>query len=163
MTAKASDGTCHAQGIRDELSQLTTGLDELRDLFRRRLFEDREKRRMLERLFDDLDAAKRGVLFEGMIPLVRGILLVIDRVDGFNEEGKEFVESVREELIEVLKRQGIDEVRCEGAVDPRVHDVRRVIEDGSTSADLIVECVEKRGFQFGNHLVRPAAIVARKV
>ena len=133
-------------------------LDELTDLFKRRLLDDRQKRATIEALRQDLDTAHRGLAADYLLPLVRGLALVVDRLDRYEGADTEFAGSVRAELVDLLDRHGVTEVEVSGVFDPTRHEA----VDTDTTADVpdgyVVE-VRRRGFAYGDAVLRPAQVV----
>lgn len=132
-------------------------LDELRDLFQRRLLDDRGKREAIEALREELRQAKDGPFREFVEPLVHSLALVVDRLDRYEGVDPAFVASVRDELLDVLARHGITQVEVD-VFDPERHEaVASAVVDG-TPAGRVVER-RRRGFAHGPRVFRPAQVV----
>ena len=155
--AGASDDRTDSDGIEGLLDKL----DELTDLFRRRLVDDKDKRRLIDSIQRELEVAKRGPFFEIQFPLVRSLFSVIDRVDAYEGPDADFVSSVGEELVEALRRIGVDEVETAGVVDPAYHEIH-IAQGRDNEGIWAVADVLRRGFRFHDRLLRPARVVARR-
>jgi molecular chaperone GrpE (heat shock protein) len=139
-------------------------LDELRDLFRRRLLDDRDKRMLVEELHDRMRRAEEGVALEYLLPLIFRIMLVIDRLDDYTGGDPDFVASIREDLLLGFGQHGVETVDAAGPVDPGLHEVVEVQDGGERSgAPLVISRVIQRGFRYGARLLRPARVIAAPV
>ena len=140
----------------------------LRDLFQRRLLEDRARQRMYDELYDQLAFARKGLVDEYLAPMVREILLVVDRVETAAEQGpakdRAALDSVRAELLEVLLRRGLRRVDVLGEpFDPRLHEaVGRSPVSDPAEAGRVVE-VRRPGYLLADRLIRPAQVVVGHV
>jgi molecular chaperone GrpE (heat shock protein) len=136
-------------------------LDELRDLFRRRLLDDRDKRLLVEELHDRVQRAEEGIALEYLLPLIFRIMLVVDRLDDYAGADPDFVASIREEMLLAFSQHGVESVDGLGPVDPGFHEVVGV-QGGRDrpGAALMVERVVQRGFRYGARLLRPARVTA---
>lgn len=160
----------------DPRQEILTRLDQLQDLFVRRLSEDRDKRHLIEDLGDRLRAAEDGVVREYLTPIVVGAARVIDRIDAYayaenqtaNEPGSPgeqhlaFVRSLGSELVSLLEQHGVEQVRVrvDEPFDPHVHEMVHLRGDHSAHGALRVHAVLRRGFQYRSQLLRPAQVVA---
>lgn len=133
-------------------------LDELKDLFSRRLLDDRQKRATIESLQQQLDQAQRGLAADYLLPLVRELALVLDRLDRYQGPDAEFAGSVGAELVELLDRHGVTEVPADGEFDPARHEAVDTATAAGVPAGRVVE-VRRRGFAYGAAVLRPAQVV----
>lgn len=139
------------------LADVARAVAELKDLFVRRLFEDKDKRRLIDSLLTQLDA-ERNPFRQHLHPAVREIALVIDRADDYEGPDPQFAGSVRDELIELLERLGVLQVQTDGLFDPARHEMAATVQDLSRPDRDIVR-VLARGFAHGDWLFRPARVV----
>ncbi|MDN3353874.1 nucleotide exchange factor GrpE [Actinomadura sp. DC4] len=135
-------------------------LDELRDLFRRRLLDDRDKRLLVEELHDRVRRAEEGVALEYLLPLIFRIMLAVDRLDDYSGADPDFVASVREEMLLAFSQHGIESIDALGPVDPAFHEVVDVQGGDRTGTELLVGRVIQRGYRYGGRLLRPARVSA---
>jgi molecular chaperone GrpE len=146
-----------------ELQDVHTRLDELLDLFRRRLLDDRDKRRLIDDAFERARSAEAGPFREVLHPFVVGTALVVDRLDGYRGDDPGFAASIRDELLDVLQRHGVEQVEASGPVDPRCHEVMEVLEvpdPGLEACGPAVHQVLRRGYRHGDWVFRAARVVA---
>lgn len=142
----------------DALARIETQLADLTDLFRRRLFDDRDKRRLIDSLAEQARGAELGAFRQYLHPVVLGVAMVIDRLDAYQGPDPQTAESIREELLDVLGRHGVSPVDAQGPVDPRLHEV--VAIDGPARQHMVVASVQARGYRHGDWVFRPARVVA---
>lgn len=150
-----SDG--HLAALKEEVSQL-------RDLFQRRLYEDKAKNRLYEELYEQLAVARGGLTEQLLAPLLRELLLVVDRVDRFDrvdlltDDEVDILGSVSDELMELMERRGLRRVPASGTFDPAIHEAVR----GETVADKppgIILDVIRPGYFLGRQLLRAEQVV----
>ncbi|MBV7412362.1 nucleotide exchange factor GrpE [Dermabacteraceae bacterium TAE3-ERU27] len=133
-------------------------LQYLRNLFARRLNEDKQKEALIRELIASNQRRDEGWIYAD---LFKECLLAIDRLDQ-SVAGFEIAESVRDELLEVFRRRGLEEVRSEGKFDARYHEAVEVVPASEgTSAGDIVE-VKRSGYSLSGKILRPARVVVAK-
>jgi molecular chaperone GrpE (heat shock protein) len=140
--------------VEDTLADLVTEVAELRDLFFRRLYHDKDKRRLIDELSE---RAESGAFRQHLLPVVVGLAQLIDRIDRYTGPDPTFVASVREELLELLDRQGVRPVPDSGPFDPHFHEA--VDRDEAMPGGTIV-AVRRHGYAYGEWVFRPAQVVA---
>jgi molecular chaperone GrpE len=137
------------------VAELAVAVDDLTDLFRRRLYEDKVRARALDLLQSEVEFARTGLQTTFVLPMVRELLLVVDR--GYASED-ELGESLADEVLEVLRRRGLEVLDTAGSFDPAVHEaVGTVDAEGLTVG--AVAAVRRPGYRMHEHLVRPAQVV----
>lgn len=138
------------------VDELAREVAALRDLFNRRLLEDRDKKRLYDELYAQLEFARSGLLREYLAPLARELLLLADRLE--SEGDDDFRTSVVTELLEPFYRRGLVDIATDGPFDPATHEVgATVATTDETKAGSIV-AVERLGFLLGDRLLRPARV-----
>lgn len=143
-------------GIRtpDVLEEIT----HLRDLFQRRLLEDKAKNRLYDELYDQLALARGGLADQLLAPIFRELLLVIDRVEGLAQDGDVVLESIAHELLELLERHAVLPVPRRPEFDPAIHEAVRTVESADHSPGTVVE-VLRSGYTRDAKLLRPERVV----
>lgn len=145
------------------LESLETQLNELTDLFRRRLLEDKVKQRAFDELYDQLQFARTGLSEQFMTPLVREVLMVCDRIEEAADTST-VMGSVRDELLEVFRRRGLEEIDATGKFDPRMHESVGTRDVDQSIGDGTILSMARSGYRFGDRVLRPAKVlVARYV
>lgn len=142
----------------EEQGDVVRELAELKDLFVRRLYDDRDKRRLIDELAEQLKHAETGPFRQYLQPVVYAVALLIDRVDRYQGPDLEFADSVREELLELLRQQGVREVAVGEGFDPAYHEVVEARPDPSRPRGEVLS-VRRRGFAHGGWVFRPAQVV----
>ncbi len=133
------------------LQELRQELASLRDLFTRRLMEDKQKTELIKTLGD-------GARFAFVEPFLYELILLLDRLDRAEDE---FSGSVRDELFDILQRRGLERIEVKKEYDPRLYKAVRVTESAEVSA-LTVTGVVRRGYMFSGRVVRPAEVVVAR-
>jgi len=145
--------------LSDQVAQLTDEVGQLRDLFSRRLADDRTKSRALDALQEQLDQANGALARELMAPLAAELLLVVDRVGEMATPSAADVESIGAELLEILERRGVRPVEEHSEFDPTLDEVADTVPaDADTPAGTVVRTV-RAGYRLDGRLVRPARVV----
>jgi len=132
----------------EPLKNLAVDVSELKDLFRRRLMEDKQKTELIKTL-------SSAASFAVIEPFLVDIILVLDRIEKSTDE---FVCSIHDELLETLQRRGVKRVDVSGGFDPAIHQaVRRESSDEVQSISILQ--VVRNGYLFGGRVLRPAEVV----
>lgn len=144
-----------------EVDLVQKRLDELHTKFDASLREDDAQQQLFNQLYDDMQARRREQLDDHLLPLVRSILLVIDRidarVDGTEDAGAE-LGTLREELLDALYAVGVEPIEL--APGERDHRLQRVVETLGASDQPWVE--RKPGYLLGTRVIRPQQIGVRE-
>lgn len=141
-----------------DLAEITKRLDDLADLFVRRLSDDRARRAAVEELSERLRQAELGPFRQYLQPFVHGLALVVDRLDRYEGPDPEFATSIGDELRELLDRHGVREVEVGEEFDPAGHEAVEVRHEPEKSAGAVLE-VRRAGFAHGPWVFRPAHVV----
>jgi molecular chaperone GrpE len=141
---------------------LTEEVAQLRDLFQRRLFEDKAKNRLYDELFEQLTIARGGLAQQLLSPLFLELLLVVDRVTDLNRDDDVVLESIAAELLELLERRNVRRVPSVSVFDPGIHDAVRVESREDLAPGTILE-VLRRGYLLGTTLLRAERVVVAAV
>lgn len=147
----------------DPIAALAEEVGQLRDLFHRRLLEDRQRQQLYDELYRQLEFARTGMVGEYVAPIVRELLLVLDRIDALSEhvgsETAEVLGTVRVELFEVLARRGVRTVPAVGeAFDPAVHEAVERVHVSDPADDGVVRAEHRPGYLLDDRLLRPARV-----
>lgn len=117
------------------------------DNFRKRSFRERQQAE---------GRGKRG-LISHLLPVLDNFELAIA-----HGEGGDGVELVFKELKSSLEREGLAEILAEGRpFDPQVHEAVESREDPDVSEPFVIQ-VYRRGYMFGDEVVRPAMVVVAR-
>jgi molecular chaperone GrpE len=143
---------------KDPLTTLSEEVAQLRDLFARRLLEDKAKSRLYDALHDQLAVARGALAEQLLVPLFRELLLVVDRVGALSQNGDVILESIKDELQELLERRDVRRVPSAGIFDPAIHEAVRTAPDLTQQPGAILEVI-RPGYLIGQHLLRPERVV----
>ncbi|WP_166345584.1 nucleotide exchange factor GrpE [Phytoactinopolyspora limicola] len=148
-------------GAEERLDELAREVASLRDLFQRRLFDDRDRRRLYDELYDQLQWARDGLARQVVTPLLQELLLVVDRLG--SDPADDFVRSIRDELVDVLERRGVVAIEPHGEpFDPAQHEATGTVELADGQPPGVVMAVERPGYVHGDRLLRPARVVVSR-
>jgi molecular chaperone GrpE len=139
------------EGLRQEVGQL-------RDLFQRRLLEDKAKNALIESVQEQSRAVQDVLRHRQLESVVRESLLAIDRLQG-EPATPELAASVAAELLEVFSRRGLTVIDDAGAFDPRVHQVVETVAAGPQLPANSIAAVLRTGYLLDDRLLRPTQVV----
>lgn len=137
---------------------LAQEISSLRDLFHRRLLEDRSKNDLIVALHESLrtrDALSTGEAFRD---LFRELLIAVDRLVT-EEPSRELCDSVADEVREAMARRGLAPVPTSTHFDARYHEAAEAIDAGPGRVAGEIVDVVRHGYLLGERLLRPAKVV----
>ena len=137
------------------LEEIAEDVAYLRDLFQRRLLDDKARSRLYDELYAQVTFAREGLVRTYLKPLYGELLLVVDRLRPV--EG-EVAASVVLELEEILRRRGVHRMTPRDRFDPGVHEAARV-EHSATVPRGEILAVLRNGYVADGEVLRPAAVV----
>lgn len=150
----SSDAVTSQHSIDDVYQEVAA----LRDLFARRLMDDKMKNAMIEKLSQSnssLIKATENRLSEGII---RELLLVCDRIYE-QPTSNDFAYSILDELLEILSRRGIEQISQLDDFDPKLHSATSTVQSTEEyPAGTIVEVV-RHGYRTEDKVLRPADVI----
>lgn len=140
------------------LETVSAQVNELRDLFVRRLYEDKNTKALVQQVNASLerrDAIDKGKAFA---PLVKELLLAVDRLQA-NAPSEDLNQSVVDEIVTILDRYGVTKIDNTGVVDPKIHEIVGLAPatDGVESGTIIE--VTRPGYLLGESVLRPSQVV----
>jgi molecular chaperone GrpE (heat shock protein) len=136
-------------------------LEELTNLFRQRLIDDREKQRAFDALYRELAQARALADGQYLMPLIRRLIDVIDRM---TVGSGELAKSVADELIDILRMYEVEQIRSGSDLfDPRIQEVAAVVEAAGPDQDGTVASVRRSGWRLGTRVLRPALVDVRRL
>lgn len=139
------------QKLIEELSSVREDISYLRDLFVRRLNDDKQKNAVIQKLTE-------GATYAFIEPFLYDIILLLDRLEKSDDD---FVVSVREELYGILNRRGVERIKVAQEFNPSLYKAVKVNED-STANSLYVSGVIRNGYVFSGKVIRPAEVAVVK-
>jgi len=139
------------QRLLEELSAAREDISYLRDLFVRRLNDDKQKNAVIQKLAE-------GATYAFIEPFLYDIILLLDRLEKSNDD---FVASVNEELYGILNRRGVEKIKVTREFNPALYKAVKVSED--SAADMLyVTGIIRNGYTFSGKVVRPAEVAVIK-
>lgn len=158
--------SCAIDDLRAEIARLRGDLVS-------RLLSDETKKKAFDRLYADLDRARADSEFEQLRPLFVDLILLFDRVDKAVTETVSsdadkgelgaLIISLREELLEILNRRGIELIEPSPRLfDPALQRVigTRVANDSDEQNSIAA--IVRRGFRKDRRLIRAEEVIVRK-
>ena len=136
---------------RHELSEVREELKALSDLFSRRLMNDKKKNELIQTV---TDAANYACIE----PFLYDLILLLDRIEG---EKDEVVQSVKEELMEILERRGVEKIKVTREFNSKLNKAVRVTESEEVTSLQVVRIV-RNGYTYADRVVRPAEVVVAR-
>lgn len=118
-------------GVRQELGEVRAELNALRDLFSRRLMNDKQKNELIQ-------TVTNGANFACIEPFLYDLILLMDRIEG---EKEELLQSVREEIMEILERRGVEKIKVTSEFNPRLYKAVRVTESEEVTSMRVTHIV----------------------
>lgn len=158
MTEETTQATSTAE---DTLSQLTQEVAGLRDLFVRRLADDKNTKQIIQSV--NASIARRDAIeqFRVFSPMIKELLLAVDRLKA-NEPTVELNQSIADEVITVLSRYGLEPIDTSGPFDPKVHKIVGLEPaTAGVQPDAIVKVV-RSGYLMSGVVLRPAEVVVAR-
>lgn len=123
-------------------------LDELTDLFRRRLMQDRAQARAVEVLRAQVDDLR-------LAPLCRELILLLDRIDASDDD---FACSLGEELEEILAHYGLERIPAVPSFDPAIQRVVSTRPEAGAKEGAVLEVV-REGYALNGSVLRPQHVI----
>lgn len=139
------------KAIFDDINQVKEDVSYLRDLFVRRLNEDKQKNSLIQKI-------EEGATYTFIEPFLHDIILLLDRLEKANDD---FSVSVKEELYEIVNRRGVERIRVTQEFNPALYKAVKTRE--SAEADRMhVAGIIRHGYTLGDKVIRPAEVLIVK-
>ena len=132
----------------EELSKVREDVSYLRDLFVRRLNDDKQKNTVIQKLAE-------GASYAFTEPFLHDIILLLDRLEKSDDD---FVMSVAEELYDIIKRRGVERIEVTSSFDPALHKAVKVVTDPEASENYIAGVI-RNGYLFSGKVLRPTEVI----
>ena len=145
----------------DHLKELTQEVAGLRDLFLRRLADDKTTKQLVQSVNASLTRRDAIDQYKVFAPMIKELLLAVDRLKS-NDPSADLNQSVADELVTVLSRYGVEQIDTDGIVDPKVHEIVGLdpLTDG-VQPDTIVKVV-RTGYLLSGSVLRPAQVIVAR-
>lgn len=101
-------------------------------------------------------------LFEKLLSVLDDLDSAISSMDECDSESAQGIGMIRNNLLELLKSEGLEEMECLGEViDPYKHEVVHTVSDDSAEDNTVAEVVQK-GYVYSLRVIRPSKVIAVK-
>lgn len=121
---------------------------------------DNYKKRTQKDLIES-GAMGKAAFIKEMLPVIDEFELALMALD--KSEDKTMAKGIRmlySNFMDVLKRNGLSEIKCEGTFDPYKHEIIMVRESKEKEGTILD--VIKKGYEFSGRLLRPASVIVAK-
>lgn len=135
----------------ERIKELSEEINSLKDLFTRRLMEDKQKTELIQ-------VVKNAAEFAFIEPFLADIILLLDRLDKNDDE---FTASVKEELFGIINRRGVQKIEVSEKFDPTIYKAVKVVEDANSN-EMYVSAIVRNGYLFSGKVIRPAEVIVTK-
>jgi len=145
--------------MEDKLRSVERDLKELNDRHVRKLAEFDNMRKRTEREKMDYFRLALLDLARGFLPIVDDLSRAMSHASP-GERSSDFGQGIgliRRQLVDLWRRQGLEEVETSGAFDPNVHEAVATEETDELPPNTIVEVLRK-GYLLNDKLVQPALV-----
>lgn len=129
------------------LCEMKEELVGMKDLFVRRLYEDKQKAELIRILTEQIH-------FTVLEPFISDLILVLDRLESSEDE---FSCSVHDEIYDILHRRGVEEIDTRKEFDPSVIKIVRVEEKNGVDK-MEIEKVIRKGYRTVGKVLRSAEV-----
>lgn len=133
-------------------------VEALKDLFLRRLLDDKIKAAAITQLKDHSDSLQRMLDEKAVSALVKEILLVCDRIDA-QECIDDLTASVEEELLEILARREFYKMPQKEFFDPACHNAVGTVEETPAYPEKSIVRTVRNGYYFRDRVFRSADVI----
>ena len=142
----------------DELDALKQERDELVDTVQRVKAEFDNFRKRSARDYDALVTRAGERLVKELLPVLDDLARALEAAE-HHEEAKleEGVRLVHRQLVDLLAKEGLEEIPTEGAFDPHVHEAL-LSQPSDAESGSVIEVLQK-GYRLGDRVLRPARVI----
>lgn len=130
----------------------------LKDLFLRRLMDDKVKTAAMAQLKEQNELLQKRLDEKTLTAFVKEILLICDRIES-QETVDSLTASVEEEILELLARREIYQMEQTVLFDPRYHNAVGTVPVSDEYLDKSIVRVVRNGYLFRDQVFRPADVV----
>lgn len=130
----------------------------LKDLFLRRLMDDKVKMAAISQLREQNELLQKSLDEKNLFSFFRELLMVCDRIE-CQEEPDELADSVEEEILELLARREISQMEHPVTFDPRYHNAVGAEPATEEYPDKSIIKVVRKGYFFRDQVFRPADVI----
>lgn len=130
----------------------------LKDLFLRRLMDDKVKTAAISHLKEQNDTLQQRIDEKNLSGFIKELLLVCDRID-CQKNADELTLSVRDELLDLLARREVYQMIKPTVFDPKWHNAVGTIPATEEFPEKSVVHVVRNGYLLRDQVFRPADVI----
>lgn len=130
----------------------------LKDLFLRRLMDDKVKMAALAQMKEQNDILQKRVDDKNLSAFIKELLLVCDRIEN-QENIDELTVSVKDEILDLLARREIYQMEKPIIFNPKLHNAVGTIPATAELPEKSVARVVRNGYFLRDQVFRPADVV----
>ena len=130
----------------------------LKDLFLRRLMDDKVKMAAISRLKEENESLQKRLDEKILSEFIKELIMVCDRIDS-QDEADDLTISVEEELLEILARREVFQMEQPIVFDPRYHNAVGTEPATNMYPDKSIVRVVRKGYFIREQVFRPADVV----
>lgn len=131
---------------------------QLKDLFLRRLMDDKVKVASIAQLKEQNELLQQRLDEKNLSAFVKELLLICDRIDN-QETVDDMTASVEEEILELLARREIYQMERPEIFDPRYHNAVGTADVTDEYPEKSVVKVVRNGYFLRDQVFRPADVI----
>lgn len=130
----------------------------LKDLFLRRLMDDKVKTAAMAQLKEQNELLQKRIDEKNLSAFVKEILLICDRIEA-QESVDSLTASVEGELLELLARREIYQMEQVALFDPRYHNAVGTVPASNEYPEKSIVRVVRNGYLLHEQVFRPADVI----
>lgn len=138
--------------ISQEITEMRNEIAQLKDLFIRRLLEDRDKSRVIGEITARLDNSF-------LKPMISDVILLLDRVLAHGSD--DFSQSIADEMLAIYSKYGLELVSSGSTFCPKTQKIVGIVES-LDHKDGEVASVQRAGYLFNERVFRPEEVFIYK-
>ncbi len=165
---KSGEASKNNKEISDHLMEMEKNLkaktEEAKDYKERMLriaaeFDNYKKRVQVD--LSNANSLGKQEVIKKLLPVIDEFELALKAVEkSDNKEVKEGIEMVYKNIMDTLRKEGLQEIASTGKYDPYMHDIA-AIKDSDEPDGNILQVITK-GYKFNNNIIRPASVIISK-
>jgi molecular chaperone GrpE len=142
----------------EDAENLKKELDQVRDIYLRKLAEFDNFRKRVDREREDVRLAGVEEIIRDLLPVLDNFERALQHAEDDSGALLQGVEMIAKQLWDTLERRGVKEVNPVGQLfDPELHEAVQRVEDGEHPPGTVA-WVMLKGYIMGDRLVRPAMV-----
>jgi len=146
----------------ERIEQIVQEIAQLRDLFVRRLADDKVRARSVELLSDQINVVNRLLEERFLETLFRELLLVCDRIEATKEKSA-FLWSIYDEILEVFARRDVVQIDELASFNPQIHKAIGTVPVSEDQLPNSIFSIVRNGYMLRDRILRPAEVIVAVV